>query len=71
MGINDNHLAEMAKKDVSIESISRLLGIHRNSVSNKLNGISSFSIEEAEKIHNEFFPNTKLLYLFKNTNNIN
>lgn len=66
-----NLKAEMAKKDVSIESISRLLGIHRNSVSNKLNGISSFSIEEAEKIHNEFFPNTKLLYLFKNTKNIN
>lgn len=60
-----NLKAEMARKDVSIESISKLLGIHRNSVSNKINGLTSFSIEEAEKIHNNFFPETKLLYLFE------
>lgn len=66
-----NLKAEMAKKDVSIENISKLLGIHRNSVSNKINGTSSFTIEEAEKIHNKYFPNTKLLYLFKNTNKTN
>lgn len=60
-----NLKAEMAKEGISIERISKLLGLHRNSVSNKINGSSSFTIEEAEKIHNEFFPEKKLLYLFE------
>lgn len=60
-----NLKAEMAKKDISIERVSKLLGIHRNSVSNKINGVTSFTIEEAEKIHKEFFPEKKLCYLFK------
>lgn len=60
-----NLKAEMAKKGVSIENLSKVLGMHRNSVSNKINGTTSFSIEEAEKIHNTFFPEKKLLYLFE------
>lgn len=60
-----NLKAEMAKKGVSIENLSKVLGLHRNSVSNKINGATSFSIEEAEKIHKIFFPEKKLLYLFE------
>lgn len=45
-----NLKAEMARKDITIESMAQMLGIHRNSVANKLNGASSFSIEEAMKI---------------------
>lgn len=56
---------EMAKKDITIEEVSKLLGIHRNSVANKLNGDSSFSIEEAFKIHQNLFPNLSMEYLFK------
>jgi len=48
-----NLKAEMAKKDISIERVSKLLGM------------TSFTIEEAEKIHKEFFPEKKLCYLFK------
>ena len=60
-----NLRGEMAKKKVSIEDVSELLGIHRNSVSNKLNGISSFTIDESVKIQERFFPDLELKYLFK------
>lgn len=60
-----NLKAEMAKKDITIEEISKLLGIHRNSVANKINGDSSFSVEEAFKIQEHYFPKLALNYLFK------
>ena len=49
----------------SIEDISNLLGIHRNSVANKLNGYSSFSIDQSMKIQETYFPDLELRYLFK------
>ena len=55
----------MAKKDVTIESIASLLGIHRNSVANKINGRCSFYIEEAMRIRDAFFPEEKLEELFQ------
>lgn len=60
-----NLKAEMAKKDITIEEISKLLGIHRNSVANKINGDSSFSIDEALKIQTNYFPKLALNYLFQ------
>ena len=60
-----NLKAEMGRRDITIEAIARLLGIHRNSVANKLNGPSSFSIEEAIKIKSAFFPTCEYKYLFK------
>jgi len=60
-----NLKGEMAKRNVSIEDISGLLNIHRNSVSNKLNKGSAFSIEEASAIQRKYFPNTELKELFK------
>lgn len=59
-----NLKAEMGRKDITMETISKTLKIHRNSVANKLNGTSSFSIEEAMKIRNTFFPNLEYKYLF-------
>ena len=59
-----NLKAEMARKDITIESMAQMLGIHRNSVANKLNGASSFSIEEAMKIRGIFFPDLGYNYLF-------
>lgn len=52
-----NLKAEMGRYDVTIEAIAAKLGIHRNSVSYKLNRGGSFSIEEADTIQKEFFPN--------------
>lgn len=59
-----NLKGEMAKKDITIEEISKLLGIHRNSVANKLNGDSTFTIDEAFKIQSHYFPKMSLAYLF-------
>lgn len=60
-----NLKAEMGRKDVTIEAISKELGVHRNSVSNKINGTSSFSIEEAMRIKKKFFPDLEYCYLFQ------
>lgn len=60
-----NLKGELAKKDITIEEVAKLLGIHRNSVANKINGDSSFTIEEAFKIHRKYFPKLSLEYLFK------
>ncbi len=60
-----NLRGEMAKRKVTIEDIANLLEIHRNSVANKLNGNSSFSIEESMTIQEQFFPDLELRYLFR------
>lgn len=54
----------MAKNKILIEDISRLLNIHRNSVSYKLNK-GSFYIDEAEMIQETFFPKSNMKVLFK------
>lgn len=61
-----NLIGEMAKEKITIEALSNLLSLHRNTISNKLNG-GSFSIEEAETIRDTFFPKLSLKYLFKKT----
>ena len=60
-----NLKGEMAKRNITAEKFAQLLGIHRNSVANKINGDSSFSIEEAMKIKEEYFPELELKYLFQ------
>lgn len=59
-----NLKAEMGRRNITIEAVAKTLSIHRNSVSNKVNGSSSFSIEEAMKIKNTFFPDLDYRYLF-------
>lgn len=58
-------IGEMAKKKVTKEEIAKLLDIHWNSVANKINGVSTFSVEEATEIKNAFFPEWKIEELFK------
>lgn len=60
-----NLKAEMGRRDITIEAIATRLGIHRNSVSYKLNKDGSFSIEEADRIQKEFFPEVPLSVLFE------
>jgi plasmid maintenance system antidote protein VapI len=55
---------EMMLKKISIEDIADTIGVHRNSVSNKING-GNFTVEEAFKISEAFFPDKDLQYLFK------
>ncbi len=56
---------EMAGADISIESLAAELRVHRNTVANKLDGTSKFTVEEAFKIQEKFFPDLGLAYLFK------
>ena len=56
----NNLKGEMAKKNVTIEEIAECLNVHRNSVANKINGRSKFSISEAFKIQKIFSLNWKL-----------
>lgn len=59
-----NLKAEMGRNDITIEVMAKQLGIHRNSVANKLRGPSAFSIEEAMMIKNTYFPTLEYSYLF-------
>lgn len=58
---------EMERNGVTIEDISRSLELHRNTVSNKINGSTPLSIEEGIKIRNTFFAYADFQYLFKKT----
>lgn len=55
----------MAVKQISIDAIAALLGIHRNTVSNKLDGESEFTYGQAELIQENLFPEYNARYLFK------
>lgn len=58
----------MAQKGVTIDAIARLLGVHRNTIQNKMNGDSDFSIEQAFAITEIMFPEYKMSYLFHRDN---
>lgn len=58
-------IGEMAKKGIRKTEIARLLGIHWNSVANKLEGKTAFSVDEAIKIQDTFFPDWKIEELFR------
>lgn len=62
-------IGELAKRGITKESLAKCLGLHRNAISYKLKK-GSFSIEEAAKIQEEYFPDISLTQLFdkKNTN---
>jgi len=55
---------QMAAHNVTIEQLSRLLKLHRNTIANKLDG-GAFTIEEAFVIKDYLFRQFDLSYLFK------
>ena len=57
-------IGEMAKQKITRELLADVLNLHRNTVAYKLDK-GSFSIEEAEKIHNKFFEEYPMSELFK------
>lgn len=59
-----NLSAEMARYGISNADIQELLGCSNKTVSNKLANNSSFSINEAIKIRDAFFPGLRIEYLF-------
>lgn len=60
-----NLKGEMAKRSIKVEDIANVLQIHRNSASNKINGDTAFSIDEAVKVKEAFFPELSLKFLFE------
>ena len=59
-----NLSAEMARYGVSNNDIQTLLSCTDKTVRNKLNGVSEFSVGEALKIRDVFFPGLRIEYLF-------
>ena len=55
----------MVREGVSLEDIADLLGIHRNSVYNKMYEKTALQFPEAVKIHEAFFPYYGIKELFK------
>lgn len=55
---------EMVKRHISMQSIAELLRIRRSKVANRLRGGSNFSIEEAVRIRDAFFPDMEIGLLF-------
>lgn len=64
-----NLKTEMARNNIRMEDIAKCLGIHRNSVSNKING-GSFTIEEGLILQERLFPYADLQYLFRKVNKV-
>ena len=58
----------MSEKNVSIEAVAGVLGLHRNSVRNKLTGESTFTIQEGFTLKRNLFPEYDLEYLFSENN---
>lgn len=63
----DNLKALMAVKGISIETLARLVNLHRDTVKNKLNGESEFSFGQAELIQETLFPEYNIRYIFRRT----
>ena len=59
-----NLSAEMARYGVTNADIQKLLSCTDKTVRNKIGGMSEFSISEAFKIRDTFFPSLRVEYLF-------
>lgn len=59
-----NLSAEMARYGISNADIQTLLGCSNKTVTNKLTDNTAFSVGEAIKIRDTFFPGLRIEYLF-------
>lgn len=55
---------EMAKKGIKRKQMSELLGISDKALRNKLDGKTAFTLPEADKIQDTFFPYIEIKRLF-------
>lgn len=65
MELLHNLRAAMAAKKITVALIARLIGTTEKTVTNKINGITDFSLPEALAIKNNVFPEYDLCYLFE------
>lgn len=59
-----NLSAEMNRYGVRNVDIQSVLHCSDKTVTNKLNGVTEFSVNEAMKIRDTFFPSLRIEYLF-------
>ena len=59
-----NLVGELAKKRITNQELSELLGIHRNSVANKLYGDTAITVNEAFTIYDKYFSGMDFRWLF-------
>lgn len=60
-------VGEMAKRQITKKDLSDLLGVHWNSITNKISGESDFSVTEAIKIRDRYFSEWRIEDLFNRT----
>ena len=60
----DNLKALMAMKGITIDALAKILGVHRNTVQNKLDGESEFTIGQALTIIETILPEYTFNYVF-------
>lgn len=65
-----NLSAEMARYGVSNMDIQNLIGCSPKTVTNKLSDNTAFSIGEAIKIRDTFFPGLRIEYLFASSDEV-
>lgn len=63
-----NLSAEMARYGVRNADIQDLLSCTDKTVRNKIDGVTEFSVAEALKIRDAFFPGMRIEYLFATAN---
>lgn len=57
--------AEMVRKGITRKDLAELLDVRYATVVDKLKGKFSFSLDEAFKIRNKYFPDLSIEYLFE------
>lgn len=60
-----NLKAEMARKNIKQEEISKALGLSKRALGNRIQGNVAFKLPEAQLIRDTFFHDLELEYLFK------
>lgn len=56
---------EMTRNGILKKGIAKCLGVREATLSNKMNGKSTFTLDEALKIKNTYFSGMTIEYLFK------
>lgn len=62
-----NLSAEMARFGVSVYNVQAVLGCSEKTARNKVNGSTEFTVAEAMKLRDAYFPGLRLEYLFAST----
>ncbi len=62
-----NLSAEMARFGVSVYNVQAVLDCSEKTARNKVNGSTEFTVAEAMKLRDAYFPGLRLEYLFAST----